>query len=120
MIRWPGRIPAGQVSNEIVHDTDVFTTLARAVGAAVPSDRAIDGVNQLPFFEGKQAKSNRESFLYFAPDGQVRAVKWGDWKLHYVWQDEPGQPVERDDEALQPALRSRRKRPTSRTSTRGS
>ena len=29
------------------------------------------------------------------PDGQVRAVKWGDWKLHYVWQDEPGQPVER-------------------------
>ena len=95
MIRWPGRIPAGQVSNEIVHDTDVFTTLAHAVGVEVPKDRAIDGVDQLPFFEGKQAKSNREGFLYFAPDGQVRAVKWGDWKLHYVWQDEPGQPVER-------------------------
>ena len=42
----------------------------------------------------------------FAPDGQVRAVKWGDWKLHYVWQDEPGQPVERIDEAVQPALGS--------------
>ncbi len=95
MIRWPGRIPAGQVSNEIVHDTDVFTTLAHAVGVEVPQDRAIDGVNQLPFFEGKQAQSNRESFLYFAPNGQVRAVKWGDWKLHYVWQDEPGRPVER-------------------------
>ena len=61
----------------------------------VPQDRAIDGVNQLPFFEGRQRKSNRESFLYFAPNGQVRAVKWRDWKLHYVWQDEPGQPVER-------------------------
>src|SRR5918995_1370288 len=85
MIRWPGRIPAGQVSNEIVHNTDLLTTLARAVGV----------VDQLPFFEGKQVKSNRESFLYFAPAGQVRAVKWGDWKLHYVWQDEPGQPVER-------------------------
>jgi arylsulfatase A-like enzyme len=95
MIRWPGRIPAGQVSNEIVHNTDVFTTLAHAVGVKVPQDRAIDGVNQLPFFEGRQRKSNRESFLYFAPNGQVRVVKWGDWKLHYVWQDEPGQPVER-------------------------
>ena len=48
-----------------------------------------------PFFEGRQKTSNRESFLYFAPNGQVRAVKWRDWKLHYVWQDEPGQPVER-------------------------
>jgi hypothetical protein len=52
-------------------------------------------VNQLPFFEGRQKTSSRESFLYFAPNGQVRAVKWRDWKLHYVWQDEPGQPVER-------------------------
>jgi len=95
MIRWPGHIPAGQVSNEIVHNTDVFTTLANAVGVKVPRDRAIDGVNQLPFFEGRQRKSNRESFVYFAANGQVRAVKWGDWKLHYVWQDEPGQPVER-------------------------
>jgi len=94
MIRWPGRIPAGQVSNEIVHNTDVFTTLAHAVGVDVPQDRAIDGVNQLRFFEGRQTKSNRESFLYFAPNGQVRVVKWGDWKLHYVWQDEPGRPVE--------------------------
>jgi hypothetical protein len=94
MIRWPGRIPAGQVSNEIVHNTDVFATLAAAAGVEVPQDRAIDGVNQLPFFEGRQSKSNRDSFLYFAPNGQVRAAKWGDWKLHYVWQDEPGQPVE--------------------------
>ena len=94
MIRWPGRIPAGQVSNEIVHNTDVFTTLAAAVGVKVPDDRAIDGVDQLPFFEGRQPKSNREGFLYFAPNGQVRAAKWGDWKLHYVWQDEPGQPVD--------------------------
>src|SRR6266545_2321092 len=48
--RWPGRIPAGRVSNEIVHQIDFFPTLAAAVGAdIVPKDRAIDGVNQLPF-----------------------------------------------------------------------
>lgn len=96
MIRWPGRIPAGQVSNEIVHQVDVFTTLAHAAGVDVPHDRAIDGVNQLPFFEGKQAESNREGFPIFVGT-QLRAVKWRDWKLHYAWQDEPepGRPVAR-------------------------
>ena len=55
IIRWPGRIPAGRVSNEIVHQVDLFPTFAAAVGAdIVPKDRAIDGVNQLPFLEGKQ------------------------------------------------------------------
>jgi arylsulfatase len=94
MIRWPGRIPAGRVSNEIVHGTDVFPTIASVIGVSMPTDRAIDGVNQWSFFTGKQPKSNRASFIYFAPGNQARAVKWGDWKLHYVWQDEPGGPVE--------------------------
>lgn len=94
MIRWPGRIPAGRVSNEIVHGTDVFPTIARAVGASVPSDRAIDGIDQLAFFEGRQETSNRDSFIYFAPGNVVRVVKWRDWKLHYQWQDEPGTPVQ--------------------------
>ena len=66
LVRWPGRIPAGRVSNEIVHEIDLFPTIAAAVGAdIVPKDRAIDGVNQLPFFEGKQAKSNRDTVIYF-------------------------------------------------------
>jgi arylsulfatase len=93
MIRWPGRIPAGRVSNDIVHQVDVFTTLARAAGVDVPGDRAIDGVNQLPFFEGKQVKSGRNGFPIFVGN-QVRAVKWHDWKLHYAWQDEAGQPAQ--------------------------
>ncbi len=110
MIRWPGHIPAGRVSNEIVHQVDVFTTLARAAGTDVPQDRAIDGVNQLAFFKGQQPKSNRESFVVYvggsverlppprarraSPLGEIRAVKWRDWKMHYVWQVERGQPVE--------------------------
>ena len=62
IIRWPGKVPAGRVSNEIVHIVDLFTTLARVGGAEVPKDRPIDGVDQLDFFLGKQETSNREGF----------------------------------------------------------
>jgi arylsulfatase len=89
IIRWPGRIPAGQVSNEIVHQVDFFPTLAAAIGAdIVPHDRAIDGVNQLPFLEGKQPKSARDHVIYFTHNG-LTAVKWKDWKFHYVFMPEP-------------------------------
>ena len=50
MVRWPGHVPAGGVSNEIVHVTDIYTTLAHIAGAALPSDRPIDGVDQRDFF----------------------------------------------------------------------
>lgn len=94
IVKWTGRIPAGRVSNEIVHQMDIFPTIAAAVGAPqiVPTDRAFDGVNQLPFLEGRQQKSNRESVIFFTGQGtfQVRAVKWRDWKFHYAFQAEPG------------------------------
>jgi arylsulfatase len=99
LIRWPGRIPAGRVSNEVVHQVDLFPTIAAAVGAdIVPHDRAIDGVNQLPFLEGKQTKSNRDSVIYYTGN-QLRAVKWKDWKFHYAFQPEPGAP------AIEPLMR---------------
>jgi arylsulfatase len=89
IVRWTGRIPPRQVSNSIVHELDLFPTIAAAVGAdIVPKDRAIDGVNQLPFFEGKKASSNRESALFFTGT-QIRAVKWKDWKFHYAFMPEP-------------------------------
>ena len=92
IIRWPGRIKAGQVTNEIIHQVDLFPTLAAAAGAdIVPKDRAIDGVNQLPFLEGKQAKSNRDHVLFYA-NFQLRAVKWHDWKLHHAFLPEAGSP----------------------------
>jgi arylsulfatase len=93
LVRWPGRIPAGRVTNEIVHEIDFFPTIAAAVGAdLVPKDRAIDGVNQLPFFEGKQPKSNRDTVIYFTSNNgnQPRAVKYHDWKFYYAFQTEPG------------------------------
>jgi len=94
VIRWPGRIPAGQVSNEMVHEVDLFPTIAAAVGAPeiVPTDRLVDGVNQLPFLSGEQARSPRESAIFLAREGHVMAVKWGDWKLWYAFQTEMPDP----------------------------
>jgi arylsulfatase A-like enzyme len=88
VMRWVGRIPRGQKSNEIFHEMDIFPTVVAAAGIEMPKDRAIDGVNQLPFLEKKQAKSNRESVLMFTGNS-VRAVKWKDWKFHYAYQPEP-------------------------------
>lgn len=88
MVRWPGKIAPGRVSNEIVHITDLYVTLARVAGAGVPKDRPIDGVDQLDFFLGRQEKSNREGFLYYIKN-ELRAVKWRNWKMHLVWEPEP-------------------------------
>ena len=90
MIRWPGHVPPGCVSNEIVHVTDLYATLARIAGAEVPRDRPLDGVDQLDFFCGLQARSNREGFVYYIKS-ELRAVKWRNWKLHLVWEREPNE-----------------------------
>ena len=85
-IRWPGKIPAGRVSNEIVHIVDLFTTLARVGGADIPQDRPIDGVDQTAFFLAKQEHSNREGFPAYVAD-RLQAVKWRNWKMHLIWQE---------------------------------
>jgi arylsulfatase len=58
------------------------------VGAAIPADRPIDGVDQLDFFTGKCDTSAREGFLYYIKS-ELRAVKWRNWKMHLVWEPEP-------------------------------
>jgi arylsulfatase A-like enzyme len=79
LIRWPGHVPAGRVSNEIVHMTDMFTTLLTWVGAEVPADREIDGVDQGPFFEGEQETSGRDGFLFWNGE-KLYGVKWQNFK----------------------------------------
>ncbi|MCX6207448.1 MAG: sulfatase-like hydrolase/transferase [Bacteroidetes bacterium] len=90
VIRWPSRIKSAQVSNEMIHEVDLFATIIAAVGVPNNStnDRIIDGVNQLPFFEGSQQKSNRESAIFLNRAGNVMAVKWHDWKLWYNFKTE--------------------------------
>lgn len=88
LVRWPQRVRAGRVSNEIVHVTDLFTTLAAIAGAQPPSDRPIDGVDQSDFLLGRKEHSNREGFVYYIKQ-ELRAVKWRNWKMHLVWETEP-------------------------------
>ena len=83
IIRWPGKIPAGSVSNEIIHVVDLLPTLGKIADYEVPDDRIIDGVDQLAFFTGKQKKSNREGFIIYNND-DVYGYKWRNWKMHLV------------------------------------
>jgi arylsulfatase A-like enzyme len=87
IMRWPERVPT-RVSNEIVHVTDLYSTLCKVAGAKLPDDRPIDGVDQLDFFLGKSEKSAREGFVYYIKN-ELRAAKWRDWKMHMVWETEP-------------------------------
>ena len=92
IIRWPGKVPAGRVSNEIVHIVDMYPTLARVGGAKIPDDRPIDGVDQLDFFLGQQENSSREGFPAYVAD-RLSAVKWHNWKMHLIWQVEYVRPA---------------------------
>lgn len=85
IIRWPRHIAADRVSNAIVHEVDMFTTLAHIGGAAVPDDRPIDGVDQSALFLGRTDQSARDGFPVFVAD-RLEAIKWHDWKL--VFYDE--------------------------------
>jgi arylsulfatase len=80
LIRYPGKIPAGQVSNEIVHAVDVFGTLAKFVGGEIPQDRILDGVDQSGFLMGKSEKSARESVIIYIGN-ELFGVKWRNWKM---------------------------------------
>lgn len=86
MIRWPGKVPAGSVSDEIVHAVDLFPTLATIAGAAVPNDRPIDGVDQSEFFFGRSERSRREGILIWCAD-RLQAVKWRNFKVHFYKQE---------------------------------
>ncbi|MCM0036436.1 MAG: arylsulfatase [Burkholderiaceae bacterium] len=88
--RWPGKIPPGVVSNEIFHVVDIYSTLAAIAEVAVPQDRPIDGVNQLSFLKGETQASAREGFVFFIKN-EMRAAKWRDWKMHFVWEKEPNE-----------------------------
>jgi arylsulfatase A-like enzyme len=85
IVRYPGRVPPGQRSNEIVHITDIFTTLVLWAGLEIPKDRVIDGADQRAFFEGKQPTSSREGFLYWMGN-TLYGVKWRNFKMVLVLQ----------------------------------
>ena len=92
--RWPGRIPEGLVSSEIVANLDILPTFAKLAGAEVPGDRTIDGRDVWPVLSEAGAESPRSSFFYYAGgmryraedgppknDPTLEAVRSGKWKL---------------------------------------
>ena len=83
IIRWPAKTPAGKMTNEIVHITDLLTTFAKIGGYELPKDRIIDGVDQSDLFFSENGKSKREGFPVYNGD-DLFAYKWRDWKIHFI------------------------------------
>ena len=80
LVRWPGQIPAGRTSPEMVSTLDLFPTLSTAAGAPIPKDRDYDGYNLLPLLQGKTQTSPRTSYHYFLGPN-LEGVREGPWKL---------------------------------------
>jgi arylsulfatase A-like enzyme len=100
MIRWPGHIKPGSLSNELVAHHDWMPTFAAIAGDEQVTDKLLkgyksgatsykvhlDGFNLLPYLTGKVAKSPRESFLYINDDQQMTALRYDNWKLVFMEQ----------------------------------
>ena len=82
IVRWPGKVPAGKVSNEIVHQFDLFATLANIAGGKVPTDRIIDSKDMTDFFLGKQEESGRDGFVVYVGN-DIHGVKWQNYKMMF-------------------------------------
>jgi arylsulfatase len=104
MIRWPGKVAPGSVSNEIVSNLDWLPTLLAAAGEPDVKQKLLkghkadgkkfkvhlDGYNLLPYLTGKEDKSPRKAFFYFSDDGDLLALRYDNWKLHFKTQRVPG------------------------------
>ena len=95
MIRWPGKVPAGVVTNEMVAAVDWLPTLAGMVGASqlVPKDRPIDGVDASGFMLGKSDTTGRDSYMFFGIDGELMSVKWKIYKVIFRYTDNTLSPA---------------------------
>jgi arylsulfatase len=94
-LRWPGQIPAGSVLNGIVSHQDMLPTFLEAAGESDIAAKLLkgheaggktykvhlDGYNMLPYLTGKTKESPREGFFYISDDGDILAIRHGDWKV---------------------------------------
>lgn len=106
MVRWPGKVKPGQISNGMVSGLDWFPTLLAAAGDPDVKTRLLagwkpegsdttyknhlDGYNQLDYITGKSDKSARNQFYYFDDDGDLVATRYDDWKVVFHEQRVPG------------------------------
>jgi arylsulfatase len=80
IIRWPGKIPAGEVNSHLMTNMDLLPTIAAAAGAPLPHNR-IDGLNFLPSLTSTSARSPRDVFYYYYGKNELQAVRYKNWKL---------------------------------------
>jgi arylsulfatase B len=88
MVKWPGRLEAGQVYRQPVISLDIFATAINAAGVAAPERRPLDGVDLLPFLTGANRGAPHERLFWRV--GNRHALREGDWKL--VRQPRRGEP----------------------------
>ncbi|MBP85226.1 MAG: arylsulfatase [Planctomycetaceae bacterium] len=82
VVRWPGKVPAGESCDEVCSLMDMLPTFAKLAGDETPSDRKIDGHDIWPLISGeKDATTPYQAFYYYYAD-QLQAVRAGNWKLH--------------------------------------
>ena len=96
IMRWPAKIPAGQVCRELATTMDLLPTIAAIAEAKLPTGRTIDGKDIRPLLFGEAgAKSPHEAFYYYR-DERLQAVRSGPWKLHTYrpeWEDAAHAPL---------------------------
>lgn len=81
IFRWPGKIPAGTVSDAMIGSMDLFPLFCDLAGVDIPADRIIDGKNIADILSGKSQESPHEYFYYY--NGRnLQAIRKGQWKLH--------------------------------------
>jgi arylsulfatase len=80
LARWPGKVPAGRVCDELVTGLDLLPTIAKLAGTDRPKAK-IDGVDLSPLLLGEKGATGRPSFAYFS-GSELHAVRAGRWKLH--------------------------------------
>lgn len=81
LVRWPGKIPAGTVCNQIAGNIDLLPTFASLLGVEPPKDRVLDGRDISPLLFEADPKPVRDVHLYFSGGGKLDAIRQGDWKL---------------------------------------
>ena len=100
LVRWPGKIKAGSISNNIVQHHDWLPTFLAMAGEPDIVEKCkkgykagdktfkvhIDGFNLVPYLTGKEAKSPRQGFFYFSDDGDLLGLRFDNWKVCFLEQ----------------------------------
>jgi arylsulfatase len=95
MLRYPGKVPAGIVAEEMLSAHDWYKTFAALAGASdkVPTDRPMDGVDASKFLLGESKTTGRESLLFFGPDGLLMSSKWRQIKTVFRYSEGISEPI---------------------------